>query len=77
MAEVIRAFTGDPQAARQIVARRGISYVVVEPGSNEARLYAEMNPAGLMARLRAGRPPAWLERMPLGCSNFSIWRVRG
>jgi hypothetical protein len=77
MAEVIRAFTGDPHLARQIVARRGISYVVVEPGSNEARLYAEMNPAGLMARLRAGRPPAWLEGMPLGCSNFSIWRVRG
>ena len=76
MADVIRAFTGTPEQARMIIARRSIAYLVVEPDSKEARLYTSMSRDGFMARLRDGRGPEWIEPVKLDCSNLRVWRVR-
>ena len=77
MAELIRAFTGDPSVAHAIAARHRIGYVLIEPQSNEAELYQSLGPNGLMAGLRRGRAPAWLQPVPLGGSEFRLWRVVG
>ncbi len=75
MADLIRAFTGGDAAAHAIVRRRRIGYVMIQPQSDEALLYAKLAPAGLMAALRHGRAPAWLEPVALGRSEFRLWRV--
>ena len=77
MGELIRAFTGDEATAHAIVRRHGVGYVLVSPRSNEADLYVQLAPHGLMAELRAGRPPAWLQPVPLGASGLRLWRVVG
>ena len=75
MADLIRAFTGGDAAAHAIVRRHRIGYVMIQPQSGEAQLYATIAPAGLMAALRHGRAPAWLEPVALGRSEFRLWRV--
>ena len=75
IAEVIRAFTGPPQDAEETVRRRRIGYVLIVPQSGETQVYRGIAPGGLMAHLAAGRPPVWLTPVPLGASQFRIWRV--
>lgn len=75
MADLIRAFMAGDDNAHAIVRRHDIGYVLIQPQSSEAQLYAGGAPAGLMAGLRRGRAPAWLEPVALGRSEFRLWRV--
>jgi len=77
MADLIRAFTGDAATAHAVVRRHHIGYVLIQPQSSEADVYAGLAPRGLMAGLRRGKAPAWLEPVPLGPSEFRLWRVVG
>jgi hypothetical protein len=78
MGEVIGAFAGSAEHVHALVARRGIEYVAMCPGLNEAALYYERAPQGFAAQLRDGRHPAWLRpvEMPEGV-DFRLWRVIG
>jgi hypothetical protein len=71
---VIAAFTGTPEAARRIMAETGMRYVLIDPAEGEPTIYRRVAPDGLMARLLADRPPAWLQPVPLPGSSLKLWR---
>jgi hypothetical protein len=77
MRDTIRIFLSEPTAARALMARRSIDYVVVCPGLPETDLYRMENARGLWAELDAGRTPLWLEpvRLP-GVKRLLVWRVK-
>ncbi len=75
MPTVIRAFVGQPQVARAIIAREQVDYVALCPSIAEPRNYAHDAPGGFAALLLAGKAPAWLERVP-GEDGWLVWRVR-
>jgi hypothetical protein len=52
---------GNDERARDIVARRGVAYVVTCPGLSELRIYDSRAPQGFSAALKRGEPAAWLE----------------
>jgi hypothetical protein len=74
MIDVIRTFTGAPDQAAHIIAARHIRYLVTCDGSYELALYARQAPDGLLAQLRGGRVPAWLNRQP-DIGPFQIYAV--
>ncbi len=76
MRDVIEAFRGSPEAARQIIARRAIAYVAYCPGLYEPMVYQGIAPDGLMARLMADQPPGWLVPLQLADTNgLRVYRV--
>jgi hypothetical protein len=77
MRDTIRIFMSEPTAARSLMARRSIDYVVVCPNLPETHLYRMHNPRGLWAELDAGRTPEWLEPLRLpGVKRLLVWRVK-
>lgn len=77
MADVIEAFTEEPEKARKVMADRGADYVAFCDDLSEAMLYAEAAPDGLTARLIEGETPDWLEPIDLGGpQEFRVYRVR-
>lgn len=74
---VIDSFIGPPEVARRIMAERGVSYLLIDPSGNEERLYSKQAPYGLMARLRRGEVPDWLQPVPLHGSSLKLWRRVG
>ena len=78
MRAVIDAFTGTPEAARQVAARYQVQYLAFCGDLAEPAVYADAAPDGFAAQLRAGQVPQWLEpvAMPAGV-NLKVWRVVG
>jgi hypothetical protein len=76
MHDVIAAFVGTEDQAHAIILRRRIDYVAFCPGLPEIMIYESESPSGFLARLDAGRIPAWLTPMPLPGSPAKVWRVR-
>lgn len=76
MRDTIRIFTGSPEIAHRIMREKGMQYLLISPRVSEALLYSQRAPDGLMARLRRGQVPQWLEPIPLGPSRFRLWRLR-
>ncbi len=77
MSDVIAAFIGKPEDARQIIVQHRANYVVMCTDLAEAGLYAASAPDGLAAQLVSGNVPAWLEPLPTeGPEEFRVWRVR-
>ncbi|TZG27259.1 hypothetical protein [Sphingomonas montanisoli] len=70
----ITAFTGNIDATRRMMAARGMTHVLIDPEAEEAQVYIKAAPHGLMARLIAGHPPAWLQPVALPGSPFRLWR---
>lgn len=77
MADTIRVFLGDPSEAEAMTRRRGATLIVVCRSANDFDTYRKARRDGLAARLYSGRPPDWLEPVPLGVSTgLMAWRVR-
>lgn len=77
MRDVIDAFRGTPDQARQIATRRGIEYVAYCPGLFEPMIYESEAPNGFMARLERDEVPDWLEPVSLkNVNGLKIYRVR-
>lgn len=77
MADTIRAFLGDPAKAEALVRGRGATLIVVCRSASDFGNYRKARADGLAARLYAGKPPAWLEPVPLGtATGLAAWRVR-
>lgn len=78
MHDVIAAYMARPDRAEALVRKHGAQFVVACGDLNEARNYRVFAPAGLMARLLADQPPAWLEPvgLPASAGNLKVWKVR-
>jgi hypothetical protein len=74
--DVMLAFRGTADNAREIVARRHIDYVLICPGMSESTIYASEAPGGFYTQLAAGKVPAWLSPVQLPkASPYRMWRV--
>ncbi|MES2497620.1 MAG: hypothetical protein V4618_16015 [Pseudomonadota bacterium] len=71
---VIDAFLSPPDVSRRMMVRTGMRYVLVDPDAGESDTYRKAAPHGLMARLLAGRPPPWLQPVPLAGSPLLLWK---
>jgi hypothetical protein len=77
MADTIRTFVGDPAKAEALVRKNKAALVVFCRTANDLVQYRRARPDALAARLYAGKPPAWLEPLPVGqSSGLSVWRVK-
>ncbi len=77
MNDVIRAFTGTNEQARQVIERRRVDYVLVCPDTGEVDVYTRYAPKGFMAQL-LHKPPAWLQRVIVpGSPGVRLWKVVG
>lgn len=76
IAEELRAMLGTPAAARAMLARRGIDYVVTCPHYAEMQSYAEDAPTGFAAALDRGAAPGWLAPLRVPGTPLKAWRVR-
>ncbi len=72
--DTVRAMNGTPTAARAIVERRRIDYIVICPTSAETRDTIPEAPDGLLARLVRGDKIPWL-RPVAGNSSLMIFRT--
>lgn len=74
--DVMRAWRGDADNARETTRRYGVDYVLICPGLSESTIYRSEAPDGFYAQLAAGRSPGWLEpiALPEG-SPYMMWRV--
>lgn len=77
IADVMKAFRGDPAQARAIIARHRADYVLICPNMATATIFMAEARNGFYADLAAGRAPGWLEPVDLGKdSPFRMWRVK-
>ena len=74
--DVIMMFMGPTSAAREILARRNIDYVVFCPRTAEAIWWSRHGPNGLSAMLDSNHAPRWLEPVDLHLHSLRVWRVR-
>lgn len=73
MADVIEAFIGSPEAARERVEAHGADYVALCTDLSEVQLYAADKPGSLADMLVHGGTPDWLE--PVDISSNATFRV--
>jgi hypothetical protein len=75
---VTHAFVSPPDAARaDIMAAnggRGAQYLVMCPRMNEMLIYAHTAPNGLAAQLAKGKPPVWLQPVPI-TAPLRLYRI--
>ncbi len=77
MADTLRIFIGDPAKAEALVRKQKATLIVYCPAANDFARYRRVSKASLAARLYAGTPPGWLERVALpGGSGLAVWRVK-
>jgi len=74
---IISSFTQPADTAHRLMAARGMRYLLIDPDGNEATIYSQHAPGGLMAKLLNGQAPAWLEPVPLPHSRYRMWRRTG
>jgi len=74
--DVMHAFRGSADEARQLILKRRADYLLICPDFSESTLYSTGAPQGFYMQLRDGRVPAWLTPVPLPKdSPFRMWRV--
>jgi len=74
---VIAAFTEPPETAHALMTSQGMTHLLIDPTGNEATIYSQHAPRGLMAQFLAGKAPTWLEPVPLPRSPYRLWRRIG
>ena len=62
---VIEGFVAPADRAHAAIARTSAAYVLTCDGLNEMRLYGEADKNGLAAQLAKGKPPVWLQPVPI------------
>lgn len=72
---IYRFFLGRPERARRIAQRWRVDYVLFCPGDFNEVDPARAFPASLVTALREGRPPAWLQPLPLRNTPLRFYRV--
>jgi hypothetical protein len=74
--DVMKAFRGTTEYARNVIDRRGIDYVLLCPGMGESTIYAAYAKQGFYMQLIRGKIPPWLQPVTLPKkSPYRMWRV--
>ncbi len=77
MADSIRVFAGDPAKAEALVRKQQATLVVFCRTANDFGQYRRARKDALAAQLYSGKPPAWLEAVPIASrAGLSVWRVK-
>lgn len=77
MHDVIAAFRGPPQLAKELVLEHRAQYLMICTRLGEVQLYAKSAPTGFAAQLVEGRIPSWLEPIDIeGPPALKFWRVK-
>ena len=77
MADSIRVFAGDPAQAEALVRQQGATLIVFCRTANDLTKYRHARKDALAAQLYAGKPPKWLEAVPIASrAGLSVWRVK-
>lgn len=76
IAAELRVMLGNADAARSMLHRWGIDYVVSCPGYEEMGVYEEAAPSGFAAQIHSGRAPSWLVPLAMRGTKLKVWRVR-
>jgi hypothetical protein len=74
--ETILFFQGSPEAAHDYVRAKGFRTIMINAGSDEATLFIDRAPKGMLARLVKGPLPEWLVEDPISSSTYKVYRVR-
>jgi hypothetical protein len=74
--DMILFFQGSPEAGKAFMHRKGMRLILIDPKSEEAKLFIKTAPNGLMARLAKGPTPDWLVEQDLGSTALHLYRVR-
>ncbi len=76
IADVMKAFRGSPEQARQIIVKYHSDYLLTCPDSSTTTIFASETPNGFYAQLAKGQTPSWLTPITLPASSpFKIWKV--
>jgi asparagine N-glycosylation enzyme membrane subunit Stt3 len=73
---VYRILTTTPEAAAPLAQRLRVDFVVFCPNAPEVANLVRFSPHGLVAQLRAGHVPDWLEPVPGGRGGLVVLRTR-
>ncbi len=74
---VIETWMASPDEAREKLISRGSAYVAVCADRREPMFYADNAPDGLIARVRDGAAPQWLEPVKLETKgSLQVWRIK-
>ena len=74
--DVFHVFRGTPDAARQIMARHGATYLLICPNMAEGGNHRRAAPKGFLAQLEKGQVPAWLTPVDLPAkSPLKMWKI--
>ena len=77
MADSIRVFAGDPRSAEALVRKQTATLIIFCRTANDFAKYRKARKDALAAQLYAGKPPIWLEAMPIASrAGLSVWRVK-
>jgi hypothetical protein len=76
IADVMKAFRGDADQARAIIAKYRSDYLLDCPDSSTTTIFKASAPNGFYGRLDRGEVPNWLQPIELPAdSPFRMWRV--
>lgn len=77
IADVMKAFRGDAEQARRIIAKYGSDYLLICPNMSTSTIFRSETPEGFYVELERGNAPDWLEPVELAQdAPFKMWRVR-
>lgn len=77
MHDVLSFWTGNSSNGWAIAQSRNIDYVIYCQNVSETLVYSGYAPQGLMAKMRKGETPLWLEPVTLyGAEGLKVWRVK-
>ncbi len=77
MHDVVEAFTGPPERAREIAQANGVDYVIACGGEADVALYRTAAEGNLANAVFAETPPDWLEPVEsMGKGPLRVFRVR-
>ncbi len=74
--DMILFFEGSPDQGQAFMRTHGLKAILIDPQSEEAKLFIKTAPNGMMARLARGTSPDWLVEQDLGSTALRLFRVR-
>ena len=78
IADVMKAFRGDPEQAHRIIRKYRSAYLLTCPNSSTTTIFAAEAPKGFYVQLVRGKVPNWLTPVQLPKdSPYRMWRVTG
>jgi hypothetical protein len=72
----LEAFLASPDEAEKIVRNSDARYVMLCPDMHQVAALRERAPHGLAALLAEGRPPDWLQPVPLNGTPYRVFTLR-